>query len=58
MQRGRRKKVRRAVPYIAGVLEKSGYTGWSGYELLMKKNKREGYRSFAELYQDISKGSS
>lgn len=55
-ERSEKESAQSCAIYLQGILEKSGYTGWSGYELLMKKNKREGYRSFAELYQDISKG--
>jgi len=41
---------------LQDILEETGCTDWSGYELLQKKNKRAQYISFTELYQDIAFG--
>ncbi len=48
--------VRLCAKILQDILENTGCTDWSGYELLQKKNKRAQYRSFTELYQDIAFG--
>lgn len=48
--------VRLCAEILQDILENTGCTDWSGYELLQKKNKRAQYQSFTELYQDIAFG--
>ena len=48
--------VRLCARILQDILEDTGCTDWSGYELLQKKNKRAQYQSFTELYQDIASG--
>lgn len=55
-QKTEKECVSECAEYLQELLEKTGCVDWSGYELLIKKNKRDGYHSFAELYQDISRG--
>lgn len=42
--------------YLKELLEQVKCTSWSGYQLLKMKNKRRQYKTFAELYGDISGG--